>query len=81
MAKRERHTRISVCLDWKLDIEIDGKNHFTEAGRQHDENRDAYVREQGFDVLRLNGFRVTQDRDGVRKEMEQAIRNRREQLG
>ncbi len=24
-----------ICLDCKLDIEIDGKNHFTEAGRQH----------------------------------------------
>ena len=33
------------------------------------------VRKQGFDVLRLNGFRVTQDRDSVRREIEQAIRN------
>ncbi|TWU41138.1 endonuclease domain-containing protein [Novipirellula artificiosorum] len=68
-----------VCLDLKLAIEIDGKDHFTEQGKQHDERRDAYLRALGFEVIRINGFRVTQDRLGVRNEIEQAIRHRREQ--
>lgn len=59
-----------VCLNLKLNIEVDGKDHFTDAGKQHDERRDRYVREQGFQVLRIEGFRVTQDPCEVRREIE-----------
>lgn len=54
-------------------MEIDGKYHLAEAGKQQDERRDAFLRNSGFKILRVAGFRVTQDRAGVRKEIEQAI--------
>ncbi len=67
-----------VCLELQLNIEIDGKDHLTESGKQHDQKRDAYLRDQGFQVLRFPGFRVTQDREGVRSEIERALRGRRQ---
>ena len=66
-----------VCLDLKLNVEIDGKGHFSEEGKLHDEHRDAYLRSVGFEVLRIHGFRVLQDAVGVRSEIEQAIESRR----
>src|SRR5690554_2340919 len=46
-----------VCLDLKLDLEIDGKGHLSEEGKEHDARRDAYLRSLGFEVLRIQGFR------------------------
>lgn len=66
-----------VCLELKLDIEIDGKDHLSREGRKHDAERDAYLRNLGFEVLRINGFRLTADAAGVRKEIEHAILSRR----
>ena len=69
-----------VCLDLKLDLELDGKDHFTPEGKQHDAIRDAYLRSLGFEILRINGFQVTQDAQGVKREIEQAIKSRRNVL-
>jgi len=69
-----------VCLELKLDLEIDGKEHWSVAGRQHDAERDAYLRSLGFEILRINGFRVNQDAAGVRREIEQAVEKRRKTL-
>ncbi len=69
-----------VCLDLKLDLELDGKDHSTPEGKQHDVIRNAYLRSLGFEILRINGFRVTQDAQGVRREIEQAIESRRSML-
>ena len=63
-----------VCLDLKLNVEIDGKDHLTDEGQRRDERRDAYLRELGFEVLRINGFRVTQDLSGVREEIEAVVK-------
>ncbi|TWU50550.1 hypothetical protein Poly51_38420 [Rubripirellula tenax] len=62
-----------VCLELKLNLEIDGKDHFTEEGRSRDAKRDAYLKRLGFEVLRINGYRVTQDRGAVRNEIEQVV--------
>ena len=69
-----------VCLELKLDLEVDGKGHWSDAGRQHDAERDAYLHRLGFEILRINGFRVTQDAAGVRREIEQAVEKRRQNL-
>jgi len=63
-----------VCLELKLNVEIDGKDHLSLEGRQRDSRRDAYMRELGFEVLRINGFRVTQDPMSVRDEIEAKVR-------
>ena len=61
-----------------LVVEIDGKDHFTTEGQRRDGLRGTFLRSEGYEVLRLAGFRVTQDRQGVRAEIEQAIKERRE---
>ena len=63
-----------VCLELKLNVEIDGKDHLSLEGRQRDSRRDAYMRELGFEVLRISGFRVTQDPMSVRDEIEATVR-------
>ncbi len=68
-----------VCIGLKLNIEIDGKNHLTEVGKLHDGNRDAYLTGMGYSILRINGFRVTQDPMSVRSEIETMVRRLRDQ--
>lgn len=68
-----------VSVDLKLNIEIDGKDHLTEEGKEHDLLRDAYLQRLGYTILRINGFRVTQDPLGVRNEIEAIVLRLREQ--
>jgi len=42
-----------VCLERRLVVEIDGPSHEVPEQQLADENRDAWLREQGFRVLRL----------------------------
>lgn len=47
-----------VCLDLKLNIEVDGQDHWNNAGIAHDRQRDAILRSQGFEMLRVPGYEV-----------------------
>lgn len=62
-----------VCIELKLNIEIDGKDHLTEEGKRHDVHRDACLSDLGYTVLRIHGFRVSQDPMGVRQEIEEIV--------
>src|SRR5271157_2627863 len=42
-----------VCFERRLAVEIDGPSHAVPEQRLADETRDAWLREQGFQVLRL----------------------------
>jgi len=42
-----------VCFERRLVVEIDGPSHAVPAQRLADETRDAWLREQGFQILRL----------------------------
>jgi very-short-patch-repair endonuclease len=42
-----------ACRDQKLIVEIDGVTHGTEAEVRHDERRSAFLREQGYRILRF----------------------------
>ncbi|TWT59253.1 endonuclease domain-containing protein [Allorhodopirellula solitaria] len=66
-----------VCLELMLDLEIDGKDHLTDAGKIRDHRRDAYLKSLGYEVLRINGYRVTQDVRSVREEIEAVVRRLR----
>jgi very-short-patch-repair endonuclease len=52
-----------VCLEKRLVIEIDGGQHAEDAN--YDSNRDAWLREQGFIVLRFWNNDVLKNTDGV----------------
>ncbi|MCD0462129.1 endonuclease domain-containing protein [Roseiconus lacunae] len=66
-----------VCLKLRLVVEVDGKDHITDQGRARDARRDAYLRSEGFQVLRIEGFRVSQDPQGVQEEIKVAVEKRK----
>ncbi len=64
------------CVGLKLVIEVDGEHHQTDEGRQHDQRRDKYLAEFGYDVVRLSGYEVVQDPAAARRRIEQVIDER-----
>jgi very-short-patch-repair endonuclease len=60
----------------KLIVEVDGKHHQTEDGRERDESRDQYLAKRGYAVLRIPGYEVLRDPAGVRYLIENAINAR-----
>ena len=49
----------------KLVIELDGSQHFEEAGKEYDAHRDAYLRGLGLTVLRYSNGEIDQNFAGV----------------
>jgi very-short-patch-repair endonuclease len=41
------------CADLRLSIELDGRQHNTAEGKQHDKARDAFLRSLGIETLRF----------------------------
>jgi len=64
------------CIALKLIIEVDGEHHQTDEGRRHDQRRDRYLAEQGYQVVRIPGYEVLQNAAAVRRRIEQAIDER-----
>ena len=62
------------CSDLKLVIEIDGEAHLTAEGKKHDRNRDAFLADLGFKVLRILGYDVIRDGHDVVTRMETFVR-------
>ncbi len=67
------------CPALKLIIAVDGDHHHTEEGRLHDQRRDQYLRELGYEVHRIPGYEVLRNAAGVRRMIEQAIDERTKQ--
>jgi very-short-patch-repair endonuclease len=60
-------------------FEVDGEAHLTEEGKRRGKKRDQFLRQQGYEILRINGYRVTQEQSGVRKQIEEMVDKRIEQ--
>ena len=54
-----------ACLAKKLIIEIDGETHFVGSGPVKDRRRTAFLEQEGFSVLRFTNSEVTNNLDGV----------------
>ncbi|WP_421951286.1 endonuclease domain-containing protein [Pelagibacterium sp.] len=54
-----------ACHRAALVIEIDGGQHYTEAGRVTDGPRTEYLGQKGYEVLRFSNLDVLQNPDGV----------------
>ncbi|PYE45304.1 very-short-patch-repair endonuclease [Rhizobium sp. PP-F2F-G20b] len=52
-------------LSARIVIEADGDSHETDAGKQHDRRRDAFMMQQGFNVLRFNNDQIVDNPDHV----------------
>jgi len=53
------------CAALQLVIEIDGKSHFTEQGKQYDAERTRILEVYGLKVVRLTNVEVVQSFEGV----------------
>ncbi len=54
-----------ICLSHRLTIEVDGATHSTDKEIAQDRKREAYLREQGFAILRFWNDAVMTNTDGV----------------
>ena len=64
-----------ACHHAKLVIEVDGETHGGEAVA-YDATRDAFLRSAGYEVLRFGNHDVMHELDGVRRALEEALRDR-----
>jgi very-short-patch-repair endonuclease len=52
-------------LSARIVVEVDGDSHETDRGRKHDRQRDAFMRNHGFTVLRFDNLQVIDGPDYV----------------
>ena len=62
-----------VCLEKRLTIELDGGHHAEQI--EYDADREAWLRAQGFSVLRFWNPDVFQNTDGVKQEILKALKD------
>ncbi len=60
-------------LSARIVVEVDGDSHETDQGRAHDKKRDAFLRAQGFTVIRFDNDQVIDNPDYVFLEIEKRI--------
>ncbi len=46
---------------WKLAIEVDGDSHFTAEAMQYDEERTAYMKQFGIEVVRFTNLEILEN--------------------
>jgi hypothetical protein len=61
------------CASLKLVIEIDGESHFTQQGKDYDEERTRILEGYGITVVRFTNVDVLQNFEGVCRELERWI--------
>lgn len=54
-----------LCVEKNLIVEIDGDCHYEPGAQEQDEKREAYLRAQGFDVLRIGNRETIQELNTV----------------
>ena len=64
-----------VCWKEKLIVEIDGAQHETIKGKEHDRIRDQFLRQQGFRILRFHSVEALDNTDGVIEIIYQTLMN------
>ncbi len=53
------------CAEAKLVIELDGSEHYTAEGKQHDKERTAFLEEYGLKVIRIPNKEIHNNFRGV----------------
>ena len=64
-----------ICWKEKLIVEIDGSQHFTNAGKEHDRIRDQFLQQQGFRILRFNSVEVLNNTDCIVEAIYENLKN------
>lgn len=68
------YTADFCCIELKLIIEIDGEQHLTEEGREHDRIRDAYLRKLGYEILRVPGYETIREDGQASRQIAEFVR-------
>ena len=58
-------SQIFYCAEAKLVIELDGSGHYTEEGKQYDEERTVFLEEYGLTVIRIPNTKIHKNFRGV----------------
>jgi very-short-patch-repair endonuclease len=61
------------CLALKLVVEVDGAAHLTAAGVEHDRERDRFLMERGYRILRVRGYDVIREDGRAREQIEEFV--------
>ncbi len=64
------------CAKAKLIIELDGSQHYTKEGLEHDENRTYVINEYGFDVIRFTNYDIDTNFEGVCNEIDKIVKEK-----
>ena len=54
-----------ACHGSRLIVEVDGETHASDAAQKYDAVRDAFLRGEGYQVLRVSNFEVMRNIEGV----------------
>ena len=68
------------CAEAKLIIELDGSGHYTDNGKQYDEERTAFLQAYGITVIRITNREIHQNFRGVCEYIEQLVKQSLSQL-
>ena len=68
------------CAEAKLVIEFDGSGHYTEEGKQYDEERTAFLEEYGLTVIRISNTEIHKNFRGVCEYIKQLVEQSLSQL-
>ena len=68
-----------ACHHAKLVIEVDGETHGSDSARRNDARRDAFLRAEGYTVLRISNSEVVRNPDGVYQMVVMALEGRPKQ--
>jgi very-short-patch-repair endonuclease len=61
------------CFELRLIVELDGEPHETDEARERDRRRDAFLRDEGYRVLRFSNERVLGNLEFVLREIAERI--------
>ena len=64
------------CADARLVFELDGSQHYTEQGKEYDEQRTAILEQYGVQVLRFTNLDVDRHLDAVCAQIDSTIERR-----
>ena len=64
------------CHQARLVVELDGSQHYTQQGKEHDTVRSEVLEKYGIFVLRFSNSNVDKNFQGVCKEIDRAIKSR-----
>ena len=68
------------CAEAKLIIELDGSGHYTEEGKQYDEERTAFLEKYGLTVIRIPNTEIHKNFRGVCKYIDNIVEQSLSQL-